>query len=169
MKKTVKSAGRSSQKASGAVASHNSAVFRVELVVRINDGLTREARTIRLDASTASGGGVGKKRTISQADREKKARRICRASPPQRVADLMAVLSHPQRVILLGKLLEGEATHKLLGRQTGLKAGPLYHHLRELRSAGLIGPKVRDLYVITRIGKRAFLAALAFERLCRGA
>jgi predicted transcriptional regulator len=68
---------------------------------------------------------------------------------------------------VLRLLLAGEATHKALSKATGLKAGPLYYHIRELRSAGLIGPKVRDLYMLTKRGRRVILGILALERLAR--
>lgn len=94
------------------------------------------------------------------------ARQITRGTRPERLSRLLAALAHPQRLAILTKLLAGEATHKLLSNATGLKAGPLYHHLRELRAAGLLGPKVRDVYVLTPKGRRAILAAMALERLC---
>jgi DNA-binding transcriptional ArsR family regulator len=99
-------------------------------------------------------------------DLETAARQIGRGIRPEGLAGLLAALAHPHRVQILLKLLGGEATHRSLSKATGLKAGPLYHHLRELRMAGLIGPKVRDLYVLTRKGGRAILVALAMERLC---
>jgi DNA-binding transcriptional ArsR family regulator len=80
---------------------------------------------------------------------------------------LLAAMAHPQRLQILLKLLGGEATHRLLAKATGLKPGPLYHHLRELRMAGLIGPKTRDLYFLAPAGRYAILAALAMARLCR--
>jgi hypothetical protein len=99
--------------------------------------------------------------------RERVVRQVARGIRPDVLARNMAALSHPQRIRILLKLLAGEATHQLLRRTTDLKAGPLYHHLRELREAGLIGPKTRDLYVITRAGRRAILGTLAMGRLCR--
>jgi predicted transcriptional regulator len=83
------------------------------------------------------------------------------------LARLLAAIGHPQRIAILRELLAGEATHKTLAKVTRLKAGPLYYHIRELRSAGLIGPKVRDLYVMTRRGRRVILASLAMDRLAR--
>ncbi len=99
--------------------------------------------------------------------RESAARQLARGVRPDRVARLLTAMAHPKRIQILLKLLGGEATHKLLARTTGLKPGPLYHHLRELRMAELIGPKVRDLYVLTPAGSRAILAAIAMERLGR--
>lgn len=98
--------------------------------------------------------------------REHVVRQIARGLKADALARNMAALSHPQRIRILLKLLAGEATHQLLRKTTDLKAGPLYHHLRELREAGFIGPKTRDLYVITRAGRRAVLGAMAMGRLC---
>lgn len=76
---------------------------------------------------------------------------------------LFSALGHPQRIKLLATLLAGSATYKELRLATGLLAGPLYHHLDELRAAGLIGPRRRDIYELTLNGTNAFLAALCFE------
>jgi hypothetical protein len=61
---------------------------------------------------------------------------------------------------LMGKLLEGPATYGALQRLTKLKAGPLYHHVNQLRLGGLIRPKQRDLYELTRGGRNLILAIL---------
>jgi len=106
-------------------------------------------------------------RDWSTQDRETAARKIGRGVRSTNLARLLGALAHPQRIGILLKLLGGEATHRSLAKATGLTAGPLYHHLRELRMAGLIGPKVRDLYVLAPTGGRAILAAIAMERLCR--
>ena len=163
-----KSARPTGSKSGRGDASRRSAVFDAQLSLEVNDGITRDTRAVHLQASRTTGRRVEGGSALSPTEREKSARQLTRTWRPQRIASLLSVLSHPQRIAILGKLLEGEATHKMLGKHTGLKAGPLYHHLRELRSAGLIGPKVRDLYVITRTGKRALLATLAMDRLCRG-
>ena len=71
---------------------------------------------------------------------------------------------HQKVKLLPGQIICGR---NRLAKATGLKAGPLYYHLRELREAGLIGPRVRDLYVLTRQGRRLILATMATEHLCR--
>lgn len=92
---------------------------------------------------------------------------VGRQSPPHRVAAAAAGLAHAARTTILMYLLGGPATHKALVARTGLDGGPLYHHLRELRSAGLIGPKQRDIYELTRPGRRAILAGLALAKAVR--
>jgi DNA-binding transcriptional ArsR family regulator len=105
--------------------------------------------------------------TDAGTERSMLGRKMRRGCNPENISQLFSAMSHVQRVAILCQLLEGESDHQTLAEVTGLKAGPLYHHLRELRYAGLIGPKVRDSYKITRKGQRAILAAQAVERACR--
>ena len=86
-------------------------------------------------------------------------RRATTVSP--RTCQALAAFGHPQRVKLLGKMLEGPATYRALQRVTQLKAGPLYHHINQLRLARLILPKRRDLYELTRGGRNLMLTAMA--------
>ena len=79
----------------------------------------------------------------------------------------MAAVGHPQRGRILCKLLEGPATYQALQHLTKLKAGPLYHHVGELRMAGLMLPRERDLYELTRAGRNVILATLALGSLVR--
>ncbi len=143
------------------------AALAVETWVRRIDGQSADSKRVQLAGLTKPGRRRGRSVVPSVQDQEMAARRIARGVRPEDVARLLAALAHLQRVEILLKLLGGEATHRSLAKATGLKAGPLYHHLRELRMAGLIGPKVRDLYVLTAKGGRAVLAGLALERLCR--
>jgi predicted transcriptional regulator len=103
------------------------------------------------------------------ADQEfsRAARKLARLSRTEATARLLDALAHPQRIQLLLSLLAGQSNHKKLAAVTNLKAGPLYHHLRELRMAEFIGPKERDEYSITRKGRRAILAAITLEKACR--
>ena len=61
------------------------------------------------------------------------------------------------RARLLAKMLEGPCTYRSLASTTKLGAGPLYHHIQQLRLAGLILPKQRDLYELTRAGRNLIL------------
>lgn len=83
------------------------------------------------------------------------------------VAEVLAAVASVHRVKMLAKLLEGPATYRALQKVTGLKAGPLYHHVAQLRLAGLIGPKQRDLYDLTRGGRNVALAVMTLPRLAR--
>ncbi|NLX13442.1 MAG: winged helix-turn-helix transcriptional regulator [Phycisphaerales bacterium] len=102
-------------------------------------------------------------------DREKLSRRFFQGLDPDSTSRLLAAVSHPRRIHILKVLLGGPACYRAMAKATGLKAGPLYHHLSELRSAGLIGPKTRDAYVITRKGQRIAFLILAMQKMssCR--
>jgi DNA-binding transcriptional ArsR family regulator len=139
----------------------------VALSTSWTDGRTSDTRRIELTGTAAGRRRRNTNAVRSVEARDAAARRIARGARPEILARLLAAIAHPQRAEILLKLLGGEATHRSLAKTTGLKAGPLYHHLRELRMAGLIGPKVRDLYVLTARGARAILATMAIERLCR--
>lgn len=78
---------------------------------------------------------------------------------------LGSALGHAGRVKILVKLLEGPATYGTLVKVTQMKAGPLYHHVNQLRLAGLIRPKERDLYLLTRGGRNVLLIGLAMCQL----
>lgn len=143
------------------------AVLAVELSTRQPVNRGTKVRRVALAGGRQPPIGRRLGQPLSVKDHDAAARMVARGARPMDIAGLLAALAHPQRVEILLKLLAGEATHQSLAKATGLKAGPLYHHLRELRMTGLIGPKVRDLYVLTPKGGRAILAALAMERMCR--
>jgi hypothetical protein len=83
------------------------------------------------------------------------------------VCHAMGALGHPSRMRMMLKMLEGPATYRTLQRVTKLKAGPLYHHVNQLRLTGLILPKQRDLYELTRGGRNLMLVAMAAGPLVR--
>jgi DNA-binding HxlR family transcriptional regulator len=101
--------------------------------------------------------------TIQQA-----ARRVTRADL-RRLKQALAAFGSVHRLRILTGLLEGPATYRWLQRRTSLKAGPLYHHVNELRLAGLVGPRERDTYVLTRAGRNALLVVLSLESLLKDA
>jgi len=150
-------------RAGGALATP--AGLTVQLAITVLDGTHRDEKKVSLQGVIQAAPGRSKARAVRLLDRVSAARRVSQGARPDELARLLAAVAHPQRIRILLKLLGGEATYRLLAKTTGLKAGPLYHHLRELRSAGLIGPKVRDLYALTRTGRRMILAALALGRL----
>lgn len=118
-------------------------------------------------AAAEAGGAVG---VVQQSLRlQLKGRRPrmtgIRSAEPKRAAAVLAALGHAQRLVILLKLLEGPATYRGLSRATGLKAGPLYHHIRQLRLAGLLLSRARDLYELTRGGRNAAAACLVLSRL----
>ncbi len=78
------------------------------------------------------------------------------------VALLGYALSSPQKVALLRALLgrDGESA-AALGAAAHLSTGSLYHHLRDLMHAGLIGQAGRNQYQISARGQRVLLLLLA--------
>jgi len=94
------------------------------------------------------------------------ARRVGRVDL-RRLTQALAAFGSVHRLRILTGLLEGPATYRWLQRRTGLKAGPLYHHVNQLRLAGLVGPRERDIYVLTRAGRNALMVVLALESLLK--
>ncbi len=84
-----------------------------------------------------------------------------------RVSEVLAAAGHVHRLRIMAYLLEGPATYRGLQRATGLQVGPLYHHIDKLRLAGLMGPKERDLYTLTRAGRNLLLLAMVLGPLVR--
>ena len=71
------------------------------------------------------------------------------AASPELLAQLFAALSSPHRVIILRTLCEGPRTSQQLQELLGMgSAGQLYHHLKELLTAGLILQRGRSAYTI---------------------
>lgn len=83
------------------------------------------------------------------------------------VGTALAAMGHPARIKILTMLLDGPGVYRSLQKVTGLKPGPLYHHVNQLRLAGLIGPKQRDLYELTRAGRNLLMVTLALEPLLK--
>lgn len=158
--------GRPRGKGAGAVTRGESALQRV---------LTALQRPPRAVAFAMVGEAIGERRdlavfaeTVSMADagggRGDAALERRRTALRGRIAlavGAMSALGHKARVTLMVRLLEGPATYRAIRQATRLKAGPLYHHVHHLRLAGLLRPKERDLYELTRSGRNMLLIALA--------
>jgi hypothetical protein len=91
--------------------------------------------------------------------------RLRRIVHVERTARMMSVLGSGHRLRILGTLAGGAATYRGLVKTTGLSAGPLYHHVNQLRLAGMVRPKERDLYEMTPKGLRCLLMAAAMGRM----
>lgn len=87
------------------------------------------------------------------------ARKLGRGGNWDAVSDALSAAGHGQRLRIMAYLLEGPATYRALQNATGLAVGPLYHHIDRLRLAGLMEPKQRDLYTLTRAGRNLVLLA----------
>ena len=82
-----------------------------------------------------------------------------------RMCRVLAAAGHETRIKILLKLLSGPATYRAVQRVTKAPPGPLYHHINQLRLAGLIRPKQRDLYELTRGGRNLVLGIAALTPL----
>ena len=126
------------------------------LVVAAADGSEGNwaERVTRLDlvGRGADGGGKGFAAQV---------RRMASPTKRRRVVRLAGAVGSPQRLAIVAKLLEGPATYRALQKATGLKVGPLYHHINQLRLASLVAPKERDLYRLTRAGRNLLVVLLA--------
>lgn len=81
------------------------------------------------------------------------------------LARICAGLGHAVRVQIVATLLPGPATYRELADLTESKPGPLYHHLNQLRLAGLLDSPGRDAYALTAAGRKAALTWLALSKL----
>jgi hypothetical protein len=77
----------------------------------------------------------------------------------KRVAAVFAGLAHPDRFRVASAIMTGSNSHRLLKQALGLKTGPLYHHVRGLRLAGLVTQASRNFYTLTELGEAALLIA----------
>ncbi len=112
-------------------------------------------KTLRIRLQSAIGGG---RQSAQQSD-------ASRSLLTSADCDAFAAIGHPVRARLLRLLLDGPATYKSLRTHLELAAGPLYHHINQLRLAGLILPKSRDLYELTRGGRNLLAVAMAVTKL----
>jgi ArsR family transcriptional regulator len=86
---------------------------------------------------------------------------VC-ALAPDRLAQVLAALAHPARLILLRALLEQARTSQELQAILGVSSpGQLYHHLKELLAAGVVTQARRSHYEITPRQVVPLLAVLA--------
>jgi len=88
-----------------------------------------------------------------------------RLSGLRAVARALAAAGNEHRLAILRRLLRGSVGYRSLAACTGLKPGPLYHHIRQLRLAGLILPERRDVYELTGGGRNLILLTAAAARL----
>ncbi len=75
------------------------------------------------------------------------------------IVQLFSAVASPRRLTMLKAMLAGADSYAKLRKAVGLSAGPLYYHLRELKSAGLVEEGLRDVYKLTQRGKHLLLIA----------
>ena len=131
--------------------------LKLGLVFSVNDG--GAGKSSRREFSVLEGR-VPRSWSLERR-REALATKLRRRMRVARVAEMMSVLGSVHRLGILGALAGGAATYRQLVKATKLQAGPLYHHVNQLRFAGLVRPKERDLYEITARGREYLLIAAA--------
>jgi len=109
--------------------------------------------------------GVGRRNAdVGEFKRRRVFPDLSRAS---RLYQALGALGHRVRTQILDILMDGPATYQTLVRATRQKAGPLYHHVNSLRLAGLVLPKQRDLYELTRGGRNLIVVGSLLARLVK--
>lgn len=73
------------------------------------------------------------------------------------IVQLFSAIASPRRLTMLKAMMAGADSYAKLRKAVGLSAGPLYYHLRELKSAGLVEEGQRDVYKLTPRGKHLLL------------
>ena len=94
--------------------------------------------------------------------------KLLRGLDQPRMARVFAALGSPRRLAMLGAIFDGAGSYAELVRRLNMKAGPLYHHVRELRLAGLLESDARDSYRLSKRGMYAWLAACSLDDLLKG-
>ena len=86
----------------------------------------------------------------------------------EKMASAFAPFSNRNRVAILRSLLSagprGPKTSRQLTTDTGLRGGPLYHHLKELVLAGYVESPGRNSFRLTLPGLSNFISALGLTR-----
>jgi len=84
------------------------------------------------------------------------------------LVQLFSAIASNRRLTMLKAMLAGADSYGKLRKAVGLSAGPLYYHLRELKSAGLVAEGQRDVYKLTPRGKQLLLIADCAVKLVTG-
>lgn len=102
---------------------------------------------------------------VSSGAGKKTAKKPAKWRNANRLADILAALGHPVRLHAMAYLIGGATSYDELVAATGMRSGPLYFHLQQLRSAGLIGPRRRNAYTLTQRGRAMAMVAAAIGQL----
>jgi len=154
-------------RAVGAVGGHrkwdHSCIATVRIVEQFGAGRDSAQAKLRIPIWNPVAAARITKKNPSAATRQRRGG----ARLASRDCEAFAALGHPMRAAMLQLLMDGPATYRTLRGATGLAAGPLYHHIKQLRLTRLILPKQRDLYELTRGGRNLYVAAAALASLTR--
>lgn len=116
---------------------------------------------------------AGRKPEVRQSRREafesapgrRPRERLLRTVDVAELARALGGLAHAQRVRIACAILSGANTHHGLEKATGLRPGPLYHHLRALERAGLLTCVDRNRYDLSGRGRDLLLVATVAHRM----
>ncbi len=126
------------------------------------DTAGRDRKTVEIKAIEARRPRAGSPERRQQS----LARRLGRTVRPTAIEARLAALGSRHRLRILLELAGGPATYRSLVKATGLRSGPLYHHVNQLRLVGWVRPRERNLYEIAPAGVRGLLLAAALGRMC---
>lgn len=84
------------------------------------------------------------------------------------LVQLFSAIASTRRLTMLKAILAGADSYAKLRKAVGLSAGPLYYHLRELKSTGLVLKGRRNVYKLTPRGKQLLLIADCAVKLVTG-
>lgn len=124
----------------------------VELACRHADGVRVRTRRLQIGRIYRRSAGAG-------------AATVWKGVDHKRLAELATGFAHPQRVILVRTLMQGATSYRQIRMALGAKAGPLYHHVKQLRLCGLLQVGPRDVYRLTEAGQLAAGVLCGLERL----
>lgn len=79
----------------------------------------------------------------------------------ERAAELMRSLSHPQRLLVLCALVDGEKSVAQLRDELAIEQVPMSQQLMRLRSDGLVEARREGTSVFYRIAREEVLAVIA--------
>ncbi|MBN1344789.1 MAG: winged helix-turn-helix transcriptional regulator [Phycisphaerae bacterium] len=108
---------------------------------------------------------VGGLKRLYRRPAQRPRHKLVEETPDEALAKLLCAFAHPQRVAIIKAIFTGAGTYADLRERVGLKAGPMYHHLRELKLAGVLADGPRDVYRLTRQGKDALILACSLATL----
>ncbi len=100
---------------------------------------------------------TGKLRRLYRKPAQRPRRRFVESASDDAIAKLFGAFGHPHRVAIIKAIFSGAGRYADLRERVPLKPGPMYHHLKELRLAGVLADGPRDVYALTPAGRDALI------------
>ena len=108
---------------------------------------------------------VGGLRQLYRRPAQRPRHKLTEHTSDREMAKLLSAFGHPQRVAIAKAIYAGAHRYASLRESVDLKAGPMYHHLRELRLAGVLADGPRDAYELTDRGRDAVIVLCSLASL----